>query len=81
MELSEFLTVEEFERLAARTRMHESGVIMARRVLVDGLSAAKAGREIGKSRALASRAVNTIRAAARRDEKCPMCGRDFQCST
>ena len=49
----------------------------ARRILVDGLSAAAAGREVGKSRTLASRAEWRIRAEALRERACPECGREF----
>lgn len=65
----------EFARLAARTRMRPGSLRMARRILVDGLSAAAAGRECGKSRALASRAEWCIRALALQEQSCPQCGR------
>jgi hypothetical protein len=64
-----------FDRLAARTNMRPISRQMARRILVDGLSAAAAGREVGKSRALASRAEWRIRAEAAQAGACPTCGR------
>ena len=66
---------ENFDRLAARTRLRAAARQMARRILVDGLSAAAAGRECGKSRALASRAEWRIRALAADEGCCPTCGR------
>lgn len=75
------MTPADFDRLAARTRMWPASRAMARRILVDGLSAAAAGREAGKSRALACRAASIIRAAALRaalrERACPTCGRAF----
>ncbi len=76
----------DFDRLVARTNMRAISRQMARRILVDGLSAAAAGREVGKSRALASRAEWRIRAEAAAEtrrlqadaaqaEYCPMCRR------
>ena len=64
-----------FNRLADRTRLGAVARQMARRILVDGLSAAAAGRECGKSRALASRAEWRIRALAADEGCCPTCGR------
>ena len=66
---------ENFDRLAGRTRLGAASLQMARRILVDGLSAAAAGRECGKSRALASRAEWRIRALAADEGCCPTCGR------
>lgn len=68
---------EEFERLATLTRMRGNARIMARRVLVDGLSAAAAARELGKHRSEASRAVKRIEDAALQEHICPRCGRPF----
>ncbi len=65
----------EFERLAAKTRMRGPALQMARRVLVDGLSAAAAGRELGRTRSEASRAEWRIRAEALQEQACPECGR------
>ena len=69
------MTTADFDRLAARTRMRPASLRMARRILVDGLSAAAAGREVGKSRALASRAEWRVRAEAAQAGACPTCGR------
>ena len=71
------MTPADFDRLAARTNLRAASLRMARRILVDGLSAAAAGREAGKSRALASRAEWRIRAEALREQACPQCGRAF----
>ena len=68
------LSEAEFNRLVDLTRIGPSSRIMARRVLVDGISAARAGREQGKSRVLASRAVNTVKRAALIGHRCPHCG-------
>ena len=65
----------DFDRLAARTRLRPASLRMARRILVDGLSAAAAGREVGKTRVLASRAEWRIRALAVEEQSCPTCGR------
>jgi hypothetical protein len=64
------MTPEDFSRLADRTRMSQTNRWMARLVLVDGLSAAAAGREARKSRALASRSAVRIRAEALREVAC-----------
>jgi hypothetical protein len=71
------MTPADFDRLAARTNLRAVSRAMARRILVDGLSAAAAGREVGKSRTLASRAEWRIRAEALREKSCPECGRAF----
>jgi hypothetical protein len=71
------VTPADFDRLAARTNLRAVSLAMARRILVDGLSAAAAGREVGKSRTLASRAEWRIRAEALREQACPECGRAF----
>lgn len=68
---------EDFNRLAARTSLRATSLAMARRILVDGLSAAAAGREQRKNRAEASRAAARIRAEALREHSCPECGRAF----
>lgn len=60
----------DFDRLAARTRMRATARAMARRILVDGLSAAAAGREVGRSRDLASKAAKRIRAEELREQEC-----------
>lgn len=60
------LTAGEFEKLAARLSMRPVGLQMARRILVDGVSAEDAGREARKSRAEASRAEWCIRIEALR---------------
>ncbi len=65
----------EFDHLAAKTRMRGAALQMARRVLVDGLSAAAAARELGRTRSEASRAEWRIRAEALREQACPECGR------
>lgn len=80
------MTPTDFDRLIARTNMRAISRQMARRILVDGLSAAAAGREVGKSRALASRAQQRVRAEAVDEQRrlqaaaaqagsCPACGR------
>ena len=69
------MTPADFDRLADRTRMRPASLRMARRILVDGLSAAAAGREVGKSRVLACRAEWRIRAEAAQADACPTCGR------
>ena len=68
---------EDFGRLAARTNMRAATLAMARCILVDGLSAAAAGREFGRPRDVASRAAGRIRAEAQREHACPECGRRF----
>lgn len=65
----------DFNRLAARTRLRATSLAMARRILVDGLSAAAAGRECARPRDVASRAAGRIRAEALRELACPECGR------
>lgn len=65
----------EFDRLAAKTRIGPLVRQMARRVLVDGVSAAQAGREAGRTRSEASRAAWRIRAEALHELACPECGR------
>ncbi len=86
--MSADMTNADFDRLVARTNMRAISRQMARRILVDDLSAAAAGREVGKSRALASRAEWRIRAEAAAEarrlqadaaqaEYCPMCRRAF----
>jgi len=57
----------DFDRLAARTSLRAAALAMARRILVDGLSAAAAGREFGRPRDVASRAAGRIRAEAVRE--------------
>lgn len=69
------MTPAEFDRLAASTDMWPVSRQMARRILVDGLSAAEAGREVGKSRSEASRAAGRIRAQALQGPVCPTCHR------
>ena len=69
------MTPETFDRLADRTRLGAVARQMARRILVGGLSAAAAGREVGRSRALASRAEWRIRALAEAEGCCQCCGR------
>lgn len=71
------MTPADFDRLAARTRMRATALARARRVLVDGLSAAAAGREVGRSRDLASKAAQRIRAEALREKVCKECRRPF----
>ena len=71
------MTPADFDRLAARTNLREVSLAMARRILVDGLSAAAAGREFGRPRDVASRAAGRIRAEALRAHACPECGRAF----
>ncbi|MCC6719149.1 MAG: hypothetical protein IT555_14800 [Acetobacteraceae bacterium] len=58
------MTPADFDRLAARTNLREVSLAMARRILVDGLSAAAAGREFGRPRDVASRAGLTAYDAA-----------------
>ena len=67
----------DFERLAARTNMRAATLAMVRRILVDGLSAAAAGREFDRPRDVASRAAGRIRSEALREHACPECGRAF----
>ena len=71
------MTPDEFDTLAATTRLRATAVNMARRVFVDGLSAAEAAREAGRTRSEASRAVGIIRAAEAARLACPKCGRAF----
>ncbi len=68
---------DEFTRLAARTRLKPIASEMARRVLVNGVSAAQAARELGRTRSEASRAAARIRVEARNGHACPECGRPF----
>lgn len=72
------MTPADFDRLAARTSLRAATLAMARRILVDGLSAAAAGREFGRPRDVASRAAGRIRAEALREQSCPECGRGFE---
>lgn len=58
--------------------MRAATLAMARRILVDGLSAAAAGREFDRPRDVASRAAGRIRAEALREHACPECGRGFE---
>lgn len=69
------MTPADFDRLAEATQLGQTMRAIARRILVDGLSAAEAGREFGKSRAEASRAEWRIKAEALREQACPECGR------
>ena len=69
------MTPEEFDAIAATTRLRTTAANMARRVFVDGLSAADAAREAGRTRSEASRAVGIIRAAEAARLACPKCGR------
>ena len=69
------MTPEEFDALVATTRLRPTAANMARRVFVDGLSAAAAAREAGRTRSEASRAVGIIRAAEAARLACPKCGR------
>ena len=71
------MTPEEFDAIAATTRLRAKAANMARRVFVDGLSAAAAAREAGRTRSEASRAVGIIRAAAAARLACPKCGRSW----
>ena len=73
------MTHEEFDVLVSRTRLRATAANMARRVFVDGLSAAAAGREAGRTRSEASRAVGIIRdvAAAAARLVCPKCGKPW----
>ena len=66
------MTPQEFARLLAGTHLWPVQASMARRILVDGFSAAAAGREAGRTRSEASRAARTVRAQAL---VCPTCGR------
>ena len=70
---------EDFETLVAKTRLRATASGMARRVFVDGWSAADAAREVGRTRSEASRAVGIIRAAAIAAARlaCPKCGRPW----
>lgn len=65
----------DFDRLAARTSLRAVARAMARRILVDGLSAAAAGREFGRPRDVANRAAWRIREEAAREKSCAECGR------
>ena len=69
------MTPADFARLLAGTHLWPVQAGMARRILVDGLSAAAAGREVGKTRSEASRAAGVIRAKALKEHSCPTCGR------
>ena len=69
------MTPDNFDRLLAHTRLRPVQAGMARRILVDGISAAAAGREVGKTRSEASRAAWVIRAQALQEQSCPTCGR------
>jgi hypothetical protein len=69
------MTGADFDRCAAKTRLATTARAMARRILVDGLSAAAAGREAGRTRSEAARAAARIRAEAMREQSCPECGR------
>ena len=69
------MTPDNFDRLLARTRLKSVQAGMARRILVDGLSAAAAGREVGKTRSEASRAAWVVRTQALQKQSCPTCGR------
>ena len=71
------MTPDEFDTLAATTRLRAIAANMARRVFVDGLSAAAAAREAGRTRSEASRAVGIIRAAEAARLACPKCGRPW----
>ena len=71
------MTPEEFDTIAATTRLRTTAANMARLVLVFGLSAAAAGREVGRTRSEASRAVGIIRAAAAARLACPKCGKPW----
>ena len=71
------MTPEEFDAIAANTRLRATAANMARRVFVDGLSAASAAREAGRTRSEASRAVGIIRAAEGAMLACPKCGRSW----
>ena len=71
------MTPEEFDALAATTRLRATAANMARRVFVDGLSAAASAREAGRTRSEASRAVGIIRAAEAAMLACPKCGRPW----
>ena len=65
------MTPAEFDHLAAKTRQGPLARRMARRVLVDGITAAQAAREDGRTRAEASRAAARIRAELRRETAAP----------
>lgn len=69
------MTPADFDRLLARTQLWPVQAGMARRILVDGISAAAAGREVGKAPSEASRAARVIRAQALQEQSCPTCGR------
>lgn len=57
------MTPDVFDRLAASTRLKPIALGMARRVLVDGITATAAAREAGRTRSESSRAAQRIRAA------------------
>lgn len=69
------MTPADFDRLAAKTSLKPRALGMARRILVDGISAAQAGREAGRTRSEASRAEWRIRTEALHEHICPTCHR------
>ena len=54
------MTHGDFDRLAARTRLNETSLRIARAVLIDGLSQAEAARREGLTRQRASDAVSRL---------------------
>ncbi len=64
----------DFDRFAAKTRLKADARAMARRILVDGLTAAAAGQEFGKTRSEADRAARRVRTVAVQEHSCPCCG-------
>ena len=67
----------DFGRLAARTNLREPSLSMAYRILVNGMSAAAAGRAYNRPRDVANRAAWRIRAEASKEKSCPECGRAY----
>ena len=69
------MTTDDFIRHASSTRLSPYVLRMARRILVDGLSAAQAAREAGRARQEASRAAKIVLMAAENSRACSKCGR------
>lgn len=69
------LTPQEFDHLAARTRMFGVSLIAAKRVLTEGMIPAEAARQYDLTRAAVSQAIKRIRKAQEAElPTCPCCG-------
>lgn len=72
------MTPAEFTRLAATTRLRGPARVLARLVLVGGLTPTQAARVEGRTHQEASRAARRVLAARETADRCPTCGRPVE---